>query len=250
MQFKPWNEVPNSRHLIDDEPEELPLVPVATLEIRAQYDTVLVVPRAISALVDVQPLKRVGHIAIEYPDIALAARDDFDEDEQLYLAASLLALKRRYKLETVPIVQMAPRTVAVAVPRFNNPITDVLVAREIAKLAPKHWRILAPSTLSHSGVRRLDVLLLYAEVPAMEPPLFVTGACAAVVSSLADLDQVAVLALNGEGHPGFEKVDADLIMEAAAIVAPDLVPDPKLYLALLSAEVRRLNSAATLGLYV
>lgn len=203
-----------------------------------------------------------AHIRVEYPQLKTETdhEDEYDEDEQLYTAVRVEANARKYQSPEIPVYLLQPElpVLAVVVPHLTNPIAEKLVAAEVAQLAPEtsSWHILAPCVLNNgTSLSRLDVGEEFAQVPKLQPPHFITGIGAAVVSELAKKGgdkNLGVLVLNAEGHPGYEKVDADSIMDAAEVIGEGLVgksakPD---YIKKLSQNVRKINSASTSGMYI
>lgn len=225
----------------------------------------MILPKNIGVVVDIiQNKTPAGHVSIEYPQLSeIVPDEEYDEDAQLYTAVNLEALQRKYKTEQIPIFALGDSgtVFAVVVPHFINPITDSKVAKEIVKLGTNitSWIALAPSPLNNGvSVCKLDIALeidgIFKDVPKIRPPHFVTGIVAAVTSQLAQsrqLNNASVLVLNAEGHMGFEKVDADLIMEAAELIGRILVGSNKAsFIKLLSGRVRKINSGLTLGMYL
>lgn len=225
---------------------------------------VVVVPKTVSVILDqVKSRKVVGSLEIDFPlasaDVADAA--EYDEDEQLYQAMAAEANRRKYPKKSISVFLLRENSpvLGVIVPHFANPIVERVVADAISAKLTKvgSWIVLSPCLLNNGiSVCRLDLgSPLFTSVPTVQPPHFISGIGAAVISSLRSRDlllNAGSLVLNAEGHPGFEKVDAESIMQAAAIVAPYLVEekDVKKFLAGLSLEVRRLNSAVTSGMYI
>lgn len=268
MLFKSWAEAPNPRHTFDDEPDSPPLVPQVetSLSTSSLPETIVVVPKNIGIVIETIPEKNiVGHIAVEYPQLSeIVPTEEYDEDSQLYSAVNLEALQRRFKAEKIPIYAFGKSGTgfAIVVPHFMNPIAENKVASEIAKLGTTitSWIALAPSPLNNgTSVCKLDISLStdasFEGVPKIKPPHYITGIVAAVTSRLfqnRQLGSASVLVLNAEGHLGFEKVDADLVMDAAELVGRYLVgkQNKASYLKLLSAHVRKINSGLTLGMYL
>lgn len=203
-----------------------------------------------------------GSIKVEYPHLSTESdqNEEYDEDEQLYSALNREANSRKYHAADIPIYVMGPEGagLALVVPHFTNPIAEKLVAAEIAKLAPRrsNWIVLAPCVLNNgTSLCRLDLGTQFDHVPRLQPPHFITGIGGAVVSELAKLNGLEhcnVLVLNAEGHPGYEKIDADSIMDAVEVIGTNLVG--KLvksdYIKKMSQSVRKINSAATSGMYI
>lgn len=218
------------------------------------FQEVVVVPKNMAVVIEHVPNKKTaGKIEITYPQLKdlKEKEDEYDEEEQLYSAVTQQA--KKYKTLEIPVVSSGSN-LFVVVPHFYNPIVDTFVAREIAQFGAKAWVVLAPSMLNYRcTLCRLDVSSKFEHVPQLQPPHFITGIGAALVSALGQeekLESAGVLVLNAEGHLGFEKVDADSIMDAAEVVCGAWVEDKQNYLKKLSLTVRKINSSATSGLYV
>lgn len=209
------------------------------------------VPKTLAIVVDaISGKKEAGAITVRYPQVQnTAAEDEYDEEEQLYSAVGDLTLQKSQATD-IPLFYTGT-TLFVVVPHFPNAIAYNLVAKEIAKLPAKSWLTLAPCMLNNGQtVCRLDASDRFAEVPLLQPPHYITGISAALISALDDLSSTGVLVLNAEGHPGFEKVDADSIMDAAEVLAGSFTEDKVAYIKKLSQTVRKLNSSATSGMYI
>lgn len=228
-------------------------------------ETIVIVPKNIGVVLELVPNKKVvGHIAVEYPQLKdIVPNEEYDEDSQLYSAVNLEALGRKFKAEQIPIYSFggSGSGFAIIVPHFMNPIAENKVASEIIKLGTTitSWIALAPSPLNNgTSLCRLDIALsvdAFKQVPTIKPPHYTTGIVAAVTSRLFQTRQLGnanVLVLNAEGHLGFEKVDADLVMDAAELIGGYLVgkQGKASYIKQLSAHVRKINSGLTLGMYL
>lgn len=207
----------------------------------------------------------VGHFNVEYPQVAeMTPTEEYDEDEQLYSGVNLEALQRKYKQEKVDVYRIgnSAEVWAVILPHLANTIAEKALATEVVKSASDQtaWIALAPSPLGNgASIRRLDLftkqnLPLLTQIPPMNPPHFITGLVAAVVATAKRHNQfsdVAVLVLNAEGHSGFEKVDADSLMDAVHVIAEQLVGSNKpQYIRDVSKHVRKVNLAAVSGMYL
>lgn len=265
FQIKQWSDAQNPRHALDDEDIETPLVPEISVKIHELLETsprlIIIVPLLMKVILDTVKNKQIaGKIEVSYPQLATETeqKEEYDEDEQLYSALSNEATARKYQLPSIQIYNLSAEepVFGIVVPHLTNPIAEKVLAQELARIGGKNtqWKLLAPCVLNNgTSLCRLDVGSELGEVPKLEPPHFVTGISAAVVSELAhqqQLHNVSVLVLNAEGHPGFEKVDADSIMDAAELVASTFTPDKTSYIKTLSQNVRRINSAATSGMYI
>lgn len=199
-----------------------------------------------------------GSISVEYPQLANEEEnnEDYDEDEQLYSAVTRAAGSKTYQSAEIPVYKLGTLALAVVVPHFTNPIVEKLIGGQLAKLPVDNanWIVLAPCVLNNGvSLCRLDTGTLFSIVPKVQPPHFITGIGAAVVSELASqskLEKCNTLILNAEGHPGYEKVDADSLMDAAEVVGDYLVKSKTDYLKKLSQSVRKINSGATSGMYI
>lgn len=203
-----------------------------------------------------------GHITVSYPELQKEALDDdeYDEDEQLYAAVSKEAYLRKYQSAEIPVYRTDSTSgstlIALVVPHFTNPIAERILASEIGKLGLEttKWVVLAPCMINN-GTRlcRLDIGTEFSEVPLLQPPHFVTGVVGGIVAELSRKDRLRstnVLVLNSEGHPGYEKVDADAIMQAVHFMGKYLDSKPDKYEAKMSQAVRKVNSTATSGMYI
>lgn len=247
----------------EDEFQNEPAVPQVdvTLETPEVFRHVLVVPASMSVLLQALPKTSVGSIDVTYAESEVAENEEeFDDDEQLYSAANLDAIRRKYPAASIPLYAVTDVPVlAVSVPHFANPIAEKRVAGVIATLAPNAtvWVALAPCQLNNgTTIGKFDLSsTLFGTVQPLQPPHFATGISAALISVLSSqnkLDNVGSLALNAEGHPGFEKVDADAIMDAAREVYATFFDLAKASEAVqkLSGIVRKINSASTSGMYL
>ncbi|GEQ68113.1 hypothetical protein JCM33374_g1780 [Metschnikowia sp. JCM 33374] len=223
-----------ARHIMDDEDEhqQEPLIPQvhATFEKADSFGHVIIVPSTMAVIVQTLEKFVCGNISVRYSQLESteSIEGEFDEDEQLYSAANIGASRRKYPDTDIPLYTIsgagsagAP-VLAVVVPHLTNPIAEKAVASQIAVLAPsaKSWIALSPSV---SALSKAD-----------------------------KLNDIGLLALNSEGHPGFEKVDADAIMDATTEVFGEIF-DPKAKasaLKKLSSVVRKINSSSTSGMYL
>lgn len=222
-------------------------------------DTVVVVPQSIKVVLDNVSKSAVGSIKVEYPQLTTDdnQNEEYDEDEQLYSAVSKEANLKTYQSADIAVYRLeGQRALAVVVPHFTNPIVEKVVAHELGKLPvdSANWIILAPCVLNNGvSLSKLAAGSLFDNVPKVQPPHFITGIGAAVVSELATLNRLEkcnTLILNAEGHPGYEKVDADSIMDAAEVASEYFVKSKADYIKKLSQSVRKINSSATSGMYI
>lgn len=252
----------------EDECLQKPLVPDVQLTLGLDFKPkqLLVVPSTISPIVQEASKTVVGNISIRYSysehdQNHETTEEEFDEDEQLYSAVNTQAILRNYPSATIPVYLIEDsHTVAIIVPHFANTMTEKLVAAKIVSLADRdaQWLVLAPCQINNNlSICRLDLSpQWYSNVPLLQPPHFVTGFSASIISAIFksgyDLSKVSVLVLNSEGQPGFEKIDADALMEAAENGAKFIVGNEKKdgFLKELSVSVRKINSSATSGMYI
>lgn len=208
----------------------------------------------------------VGSISVSYPEFQnsqefLLPENDFDEDEQLYNAVDTQALIRKYPNIEIPLYKIDEQeALAMVVPHFANSIAERYVAKQIALLSKQltQWLILSPCQINNNiSICRLDLSSrMFTDVPILQPPHFITGICASLLSELMKLNvdpaNIGALVLNSEGQPGFEKIDADALMEAAEKSASFLVGEQskQKFLKTLSLTVRKINSAVTSGMYI
>ncbi|OBA16947.1 hypothetical protein METBIDRAFT_48160, partial [Metschnikowia bicuspidata var. bicuspidata NRRL YB-4993] len=268
LQIKQWAESQAARHVLDDEDEfqQEPLIPQieASIDFLQPFEHVLVVPSTMAVIIQTLPKTPVGNISVRYLQLDSSLPDEeFDDDEQLYAAANMDVSRRKYPDTDISLYAVSDAgnkpALAILVPHFSNAITEKLVAKKIAALVPdaKAWFAFAPCQLNNGvSISKLDTFSgLFPGVPLLQPPHFITGISAAVVSALANQgkqDKVSVLVLNSEGHPGFEKVDADAIMDAATEAFGETLPPASSaeFLKKLSGVVRKVNSASTSGMYL
>lgn len=250
----------------EDEFQNEPLIPQVTsnLKTQASFDHVLVIPSTMSDIVLTLPTTLVGHISVKYEQLESAETEgEFDEDEQLYSAARLDASRRKYPDVEIPFYEISePRqksVLAIVVPHSINAIAEKEIASVIVALAPsaETYITLAPCQLNNGvSINRLDLSTdIFQEVPLIRPPHFITGIGASVVSALSKENKtgsIGALVLNSEGHPGYEKVDADAIMDAASETYRELFDADHAthYVKKLSGVVRKVNSASTSGMYL
>lgn len=255
------------RHTLQDEDEntEPPLIPQvkSNFTIPKPVEEVFVLPKSVAVILECVAKETVGSVTVTYPQLELEREspEEFDEDEQLYTAVNKEALQRKYQSADIPVYQFGKNgsILGVVVPHFVNSIAEKLVAKEIALWATGSamWFAVAPCQLNNGhSLCKLDLNKdVFPAVPQLQPPHFITGIGAAVISALAKDDKLAnasALVLNAEGQPGFEKVDADSIMDAAEALGRYLVGKATKdgYLKKLSQTVRKINSTATSGMYV
>lgn len=226
----------------------------------------VIVPQTIAVFVQQAPKSIIGNISVQYPQIASEQdtspnEEDYDDDEQLYTAVDTQALLRKYPSNNIPIYLIeGTNTVAIVVPHFTNIITEKLIAKKITLIGDikTQWLTLSPCQINNSlSICRLDLSSeLFQDVPLLEPPHFVTGITAAVLAELSRRRPggagVGALVLNSEGQPGFEKIDADSLMDAAEQGASILVGEKnsREYLKSLSLSIRKVNSVVTPGMYI
>lgn len=249
----------------EDEVKEPPLIPEInrTFTVPPQVEQVIVVPKSVGVILEGVTKKTLGFVTVKYPQLATEteAEDEYDEDEQLYHAVNKGALQRKYEEAEIAVYQfgLQDTVLGVVVPHFVNSIAEKLVAKEIAAWASAsaQWFVAAPCLLSNDhSMCRLDLSTdVFANVALLQPPHFITGIGAALVAELAKEDKlknVGALVLKAEGQPGYEKVDADSIMDAAEALLRYLVgkPNKDAYVKSLSQSVRKINSGATSGMYI
>ncbi|KAJ8141486.1 hypothetical protein OY671_005344 [Metschnikowia pulcherrima] len=268
MLIKQWSESQAARHVLDNEDEfqKEPLVPQVTVSLDKEtlFEHVLIIPNSIAIITQTLAKSEVGQITVRYPQLEPAdTEEEFDDEEQLYSAAAIEASRRKFPDTDSPLYAVSgadnAQILIAVVPHFTNPIAEKKVASEITKIVPsaKTWLALAPCQLNNgASISKLDLSpILFPNVPLLKPPHFITGISAAIISALAkkgDLENAAALALNSEGHPGFEKVDADAIMDAAYEIFQELLDheDAEQVLKKLSGTVRKINSSSTSGMYL
>lgn len=263
--------------MIDDEDEVAvkPPRPSVSFSITKPFSHVLVVPSTMAIITSVFDKSPCGAIDVFYEYHSLEEPDVYDDDEQLYLTHGS---GRVLPSESAKVYEILPGTIAIEVPHFSQPIVDKLVAMELAGLvAGKNVTVLAPGTLGFGqALGRLDLGgSRFTEVPLVLPPTFITGISAALVATLGagaslltsegtggaegagssagaegegQSQNVAALVLQSEGQPGYEKVDADAIVEAGKAVFQSWNQPGKV--AALSSAVRKLNSSSTSGMYL
>lgn len=238
------------------------------MDLRAdvKISSMVVIPQTISLLIHTAPKTTIGSITVTYPQIetqldSAPTEDDFDEDEQLYSAVDTQVLQRKYPSTAIPILLIDDsQTVAIIVPHFVNTIAERLVAKKIALISTAESQIMtfAPCQINNNlTISRLDMSpKWFQEVPLLQPPHVITGISAALISELSktdfDFTRLGSLVLNAEGQPGFEKIDADAMMDAADQSANFLVgvKYKDEFLNQLSLTVRKVNSAVTSGMYL
>lgn len=226
----------------------------------------MVIPQTIALLVQKASKATIGTITVTYPQIEThqeptSTENDFDEDEQLYTAVDSQVLLRKYPTAEIPIqlIENTP-TVVVIVPRFFNIIAERLMAKKIVLLLSAQSQVLtlSPCQINNNlTISRLDLSgQWFQDVPLLQPPHVITGISAALISELSkisfDFARGGALVLNSEGQPGFERIDADALMDAAEQTASFIVGsnNKDQFLKQLSLSVRKVNSAVTSGMYL
>ena len=226
----------------------------------------IVVPQQLSVVVDsVEEKDPIGSLHFEYrPNAGDEASEspaslneaEYDEDEQLY-AAMKQEQTKRVQL-TVYACGPEKSVLVVVAPHVEDVLAQKSLADTLGQLAQKCGRciVLAPCSLGWGQlICRLDLPGdFFATVDPIRPPHYVSGLAAALVSELTQNSKadLGLLALNAEGHVGYEKVDADSIMAAAENFASYLVGKSlkASYIERLSRNVRRIASSVTSGMYL
>lgn len=259
-----------ARHLLNDEDEDIqhPLIPDIQVNLGPdeEINRIVIVPETIALLVSRAPHTTIGNLTVTYPqnDFQVdytSTGNDFDEDEQLYTAVDTQAFLRKYPSTVIPIYRVdGTQTVAIIIPHFVNTIAERLVAKKLVLLLGSKSQALTLSPCqinNYLTISRLDMSpQLFQEVPILQPPHVVTGISAAFVSEFTkvyhNIARLGALVLNSEGQPGFEKIDADAIIDAAEQSANFIVgaKNKDEYLKSLSQTVRKVNSAVTSGMYL
>lgn len=234
-------------------------------------DYIVISPKTLKVLVEDLPNgKAVGYINIEYPQLAdLQTNDEdddvYDEDEQLYTAVMRKSLIDKYGKLKIPIVQHDDRYLSVNIPHFPNIIANNILAQklteELDKKINKSWITLSPSLISsNETINKLEVDFdmqtpdIYAAIPSLRPPHFITGIGASFNSQISLLHQPRLmsLVLRSEGQSGFEKIDTDAFVDASFVLNELLVgtSDQENYLKQVSSTVRKINGYSNSGMYI
>jgi len=207
----------------------------------------------------------IGSIEVFYPEINAvqeaddAVEEDYDEDEQLYSAMAKSSLANKFPSTSIPVVLLDSTAILLTIPYFSNAITYNVLAKSIVSTIKCHkWLTLAPAPLNNNHT--LNKLYVDNElnnvnlrnVPNLAPPHFVTGISAAVVSQLRLTSHAnyAMIVLQSEGQPGFEKSDSDAIVDAAYTLSSLLLHNSHDYVAAVSLVVRKFNPYSNSGMYL
>lgn len=234
-------------------------------------DYIVISPKTLKVLVEDLPNgKTVGYIKIEYPQLADLQtndedNDEYDEDEQLYSAVMRKSLIDKYGKLKIPIVQHYDRYLSVNIPHFPNIIANNILAQKLTekldKKINKAWITLSPSLISsNETINKLEVDSdmqipdIYAAIPSLKPPHFITGIGASFNSQISLLRQPRLmsLVLRSEGQSGFEKIDTDALVDASFVLNELLVgaSDQEDYLKQVSSTVRKINCYSNSGMYI
>lgn len=252
-----------------DQKEYIPSITINSDKEIASINNFIIIPHNIDVISNSLPVVgRVGSIIVDYPDvkdvkIEEEVEDDYDEDEQLYAAAMHLSLNKKYSTIEIPIIENYDLNLSVTVPHFSNVIVNNLVAQQIVKAfsckVKGQWITLAPCNLNnYQSINKL-VLGDYSQsealsmVPDLKPPHFLTGIVASVISQLkfTTNSRILGLVLNADGQPGFEKIDADSIVDAAYILSETVFAlDKENIIKKISSLVRKFNSVSNSGMFI
>lgn len=173
--------------------------------------------------------------------------EEYDEEEQLYsLHSSAIKQPKSFK-----ILQGKERKFTmVAVPMFKHSLTYNLIATEIAtKLHFDNVLVVVPTNTTKT-VTKLVVQgsVDLDQVPSMEPPQFVTGPGAAMLSSSQFAKHAGTqvcLGLSSDGALNYERVGDDALLDAAAVISQLL--GVKLG---IEKALQEKNSSSSIGMYV
>lgn len=261
------------RHTLDDEEEQLNAGIVPTIDIQWQsrqskVKYVVVCPHTLQVLTLPLQGQKIGSIDVKYPEFDDTNNndnqdndqdnDEYDEDEQLYSAMTKSHLQKKYPQESIPIVLYNNDVLVLTFPNFSNIITfNVISEKLIEQVDAEYWLCLAPSNLNNNQtINKLYVdndinISLLNQIPNLKPPHIVTGISAAIVSQLNynNYKNFAMIVLNSEGHPGFEKSDSDAIVDTAYILS-NLFIKQKEYLTEISKRIRKFNPYSNSGMYL
>lgn len=193
----------------------------------------------------------IGTIDVSYPYADESENEnkleEYDEEEQLYyLRASTIREPKTFKI----LQGEKTKLTMVAVPMFKHSLTYNLVAKELAtKLQFDNVLVVVPTNTTKTvtkllvqGTVKLD------HVPSMEPPQFVTGPGAAVLSSLQFAKHSGTqlcLGLSSDGALNFERVGEEALLDAAAVISQLLGVKVDIEKAL-----QEKNSSSSIGMYV
>jgi proteasome chaperone 1 len=255
--------------MLDDEDDHSDEAILPTIELNGtvpetvQY--VVVCPHNLKVLTSNLGGESIGSIEIFYPEINAVqepddtVEEDYDEDEQLYNAMFKSSLAKKFPSTSIPVVLLDSKSIVLTIPYFSNAITyNVLAKFIISSIKCHNWLTLAPATLNND--QTLNKLYVDNElnninlrnVPNLTPPHFVTGISAAVVSqlNLTNHPNYAMIVLQSEGQPGFEKSDSDAIVDAAYTLSSLLLHNSHDYVAAVSLVVRKFNPYSNSGMYL
>lgn len=273
MLIKPWTEVQNPRHVLEDEgSDDSPdLIPEILITCSESADTLMICPMTTKILIDAIPDKSpCGSISIRYPDIEKLMNkkpvdhgdhEDYDEDEQLYSAMTEQSLKHRFTELDIPIYHHQTNHLMIIVPHITNSIAINMLGNALVEFFNDqiaHWVTISPCPLNNNETVNKFIIAesndIIDAIPHIKPPHFITGISGAINSNLyvrKNPSNLVSLILNAEGQPGFEKLDNDSIIDASHIISELLtINTPEKYHKAVSLSARKFNGYSNSGMYI
>ncbi|CUM63521.1 LOW QUALITY PROTEIN: uncharacterized protein PRCAT00001097001 [Priceomyces carsonii] len=269
LTFKPWNAEAPSRHALEDDYDTkegpIPEITIESLDVLVDY-FVLFSKNTEVLLSSLEEGKKIGKVEISYPQLEDHEsefdidNEDYDEYNQMYLAAHMKALN--YPKVTIDIIKF-DNFATVQVPHFKNVITNHILARALINnfdsKVKKNWITVCPGSLNYKCTickllinSNFSSLQAMKTIPKLEPPHFVTGTAASLISKLSQLSnsKCISLVLNSEGPIGFEKIDGDALIDAGYTLAQICQISSSAYLKKLSSSVRKINGYSNSSMYI
>lgn len=165
----------------------------------------LVIPSTMRIFGEIAKGEVAGKISVSYPDQTIDSDEDYDEDTQLYRSMAA-------KAAAVPPILVINHQdyMLITVPPLQNPIEYNVIATAITSTTTNIIMV-APAPITWVASLGNEV----AGIPAMEPPATVTGIVAAIALRLL---LPTIVAVSGEGQPGFERINPDSVVHAGYVV--------------------------------
>lgn len=195
----------------------------------------LIIPSTIKILAEIDKANAIGTIEVVYPTSTTSTDHDndeeFDEDVQLYKA-----MAARASAPTTIAINDHDHYLLIVVPALSNPIEYNLIAQEIVNTFTTKVVCVTPCAMNHY-LAWLGKSIK--GIPQLVPPASITGIGAAVALRVLD---VSILAVNGEGPPGYERVLPDALVDVSYHVAT-VIPVSTDYPKKVSNVIRKLTDS-------
>ncbi|CCE78913.1 Piso0_000948 [Millerozyma farinosa CBS 7064] len=238
MLFKPWNEQPSPRHIIQGDSsaglDAIPSVDINLDQTLTKVEYFVISPHNTKSLVEALPKgQKIGAIKISFPKSIVedVTEDTFDEDEQLYTAIEEKIKANSYGTYEIDIWKNTDSITSVAVPRFKEAIVNNFLARKLVEKFSdlvQSWVILSLCEIKYGDIlNRLDIndtsekVKVYSSVPSLKPPHFISGISASLHAQLKKNPGTSLFSIvvRSEGNLGYERINVESLLEGGYVLS-------------------------------